>query len=262
MSEPNRPDDPYSRAEYRRLIAWTARIEREGPFLRSLLAAAPDRSVIDLGCGTGEHVAYFAQEGARAVGLDQSESMIEAAKEHEADGNGRFVLGDALEAASVLPDEAPFGLALCLGNMLPHIQEDDELERFIAQVAAVLAPRGLFLLQILNYTRIREGKIRHLPVNFREGDGDEEIVFLRLMKTLPEGRLLFFPTTLTLDADAEEPVAVKMTRRVPLRAWTDEDLVPRFQAAGFDVTLHGTMQGDTYHALESNDLILVAQWAR
>ena len=31
-----RPDDPYSRAQYRKLIAWGKRIEREGPFLASL----------------------------------------------------------------------------------------------------------------------------------------------------------------------------------------------------------------------------------
>jgi glycine/sarcosine N-methyltransferase len=254
----NRPDDPYARSEYRRLIAWEARIEREGPFLRGLLAAAPDRSVVDLGCGTGEHVAFFAREGARAVGLDRSEAMIEAARDHEARGEGRFVLGDALEAASVLADEPPFGLALCLGNMLPHLQEDEDLERFLAQVSFLLAPGGIFLLQILNYTRIREGAVRALPVNVREGEGGEEIVFLRLMKPQPDGRILFFPTTLTLDAESEEPVAVATTRRVPLRAWTDADLCPRFEAAGMAFTLYGTMQGAPYDAQTSNDLVLTA----
>ena len=65
---PHRPDDPYSRVNYRRLIAWEPRITREAPFLLSLLDRAPDRSVIDLGCGTGEHVAFFADADVRAVG--------------------------------------------------------------------------------------------------------------------------------------------------------------------------------------------------
>jgi SAM-dependent methyltransferase len=257
-TEPHRPDDPYSRTQYRKLIAWEKRIEREGPFLLRLLGEAPDRSVVDLGCGTGEHVAFFAQQGARAVGLDRSESMIESAREHEARGHGRFVEGDALDAAAVLGEEPPFGLALCLGNMLPHVQEDADLDRLLIQVARLLAPGGHFLLQILNYVRLLEGGVRHLPVNIREGEGDEEIVFLRLMKAQPEGRMLFFPTTLTLHADAEEPVAVKTTRRVPLRAWTLRDLEPRFEAASLGLRRFGNMQGGAYDPQASMDLVLVA----
>ena len=45
--EPRGPGDPYSRVEYRRVIAWDRRIAREGPFLRRLLQSAPDRSVLD-----------------------------------------------------------------------------------------------------------------------------------------------------------------------------------------------------------------------
>lgn len=257
-TEAPRPDDPYSRTQYRKLIAWEKRIEREGPFLLRLLGEAPERSVLDIGCGTGEHVAFFAQQGVRAVGLDRSESMLESAREHEARGHGRFVEGDALEAAAVLSDEPPFGLALCLGNMLPHVQEDEDLERFVIQVARVLAPGGLFLMQIVNYVRLLEGGIRHLPVNVRAGEGDEEIVFLRLLKAQPEGRVLFFPTTLTLNADAEEPVAVKTTRRVPLRAWTLADLEPRFEAAGLHLRRFGNMEGGAFDPQASSDLVLVA----
>ena len=86
--DPNRPDDQYSRVNYRRLIAWDTRIKREAPFLLALLDRAPERSVIDLGCGTGEHVAFFADTGVRAVGLDCSEAMISAARDHERLGSG------------------------------------------------------------------------------------------------------------------------------------------------------------------------------
>ena len=251
------PGDPYSRVEYRRVIAWDRRIAREGPFLRRLLDGAPDRSVLDLGCGTGEHVAFFAGRGARAVGLDRSEKMIEAAREHEARGLGRFVLGEAADAGTLLADEAPFGLAICLGNMLPHLLDEKALNAFVVAVRERLAPGGRFLIQLLNYDRIVDTPIRTLPVNVREGDDGREIVFVRVMKPLPDNRLLFFPTTLELDSDAEEPISVKSTRRVELRAWREGELSTHLEAQGFRVTRYGDMTGGPFERMQSSDTVLV-----
>lgn len=255
--EPRGPGDPYSRVEYRRVIAWDRRIAREGPFLRRLLDAAPDRSVLDLGCGTGEHVAFFAGRGARAVGLDRSEKMIEAAKEHEARGQGRFVLGEAADAAALLADEPPFGLVICLGNMLPHLQDERALEAFLAVVRAQLLPAGRVLLQLLNYDRIVDLPVRTLPVNVRAGEDGREIVFVRVMQPLPENRLAFFPTTLELDPTADEPVRVKSTRRVDLRAWRADELSVRLEQHGFHVTRYGDMTGGPFERMQSSDTVLV-----
>ncbi|MFV1960166.1 MAG: class I SAM-dependent methyltransferase, partial [Planctomycetota bacterium] len=191
-----RPDDPYARAQYRRLIAWERRIGREGPWLEELLAGAPERSVLDLGCGTGEHTAFFAARGARAVGVDASPSMIEAARTYEGEGGPRFVLGDIREVERLLAGGAPFGLALVLGHVLPHLTEDADLDRFLDAVRACLLPGGLLLHQLLNYARIRARGERHLPLNVREGEAGRWIVFLRLLECLDRDHILFLPTTL------------------------------------------------------------------
>ena len=256
--DPPRPDDQYSRVNYRRLIAWEKRIAREAPFLLSLRDRAPERSVIDVGCGTGEHVAFFAAADMRAVGLDRSESMIRAARDHEEAGKGRFVLGDAIEARAALGDEPSFGLAICLGNMLPHMAEYADLARFLASLHDILLPGGLLLIQILNYEGILATGKRHLPVNLRPGDDGKEIVFLRLMSPAEDGRVLFFPATLELDPHAEAPLTVTMSRRVELRAWTRADLVPALAAAGFDVAFHGDMTGGEFVREDSPDLVVVA----
>jgi SAM-dependent methyltransferase len=252
-------DDPYARVDYRRLIAWGPRIEREGPFLLRLLGAAPDPSVLDAGCGTGEHTAFFAGRGCRAVGLDRSEAMLAKAREHEAAGAARFVLGDVLDARTALADEAPFGLAVCLGNMLPHLHDVGELERFVRSMASVLLPDGILLVQLLNYRRILDQEIRHLPLNFRPGEGQEEVVFLRLMRPGPDGTLSFFPTSLVLDPEAQEPVKVTQTRRVDLRPWTVEDLEPVMRGEGFVPAWHGDMAGGPYDPQGSADLVVVAR---
>src|SRR5262245_19097627 len=110
------PRDPFSRANYRSLIAWPARIQREAPFLARALADLPDRSVADLGCGTGEHSRHLASQGFRVAGLDLSESMIADAVEPSPPPNLTFRLGDLREADQVLG--SGFGAALILGNTL------------------------------------------------------------------------------------------------------------------------------------------------
>ena len=256
--DPDCPNNPYSRVNYRRLIAWQTRITREAPFLLSLCDRTPERSVIDVGCGTGEHVAFFAAADVRAVGLDRSESMIRAAKDHEEAGKGRFVLGDAMEARAALGDEPPFGLATCLGNMLPHIAEDADLARFLASLHEVLLTGGLLVIQLLNYEGILATGKRYLPVNVRPGDDGKEIVFLRLMSPAEHGRVLFFPATLELDPDAEEPLTVTMSRRVELRAWTRDDVAPALTTAGFEAIFLGDMAGGEFVPEDSPDLVVVA----
>ncbi|MDH3224662.1 MAG: class I SAM-dependent methyltransferase [Gemmatimonadota bacterium] len=257
-TSPTPGGDPYSRTEYRRLIAWTPRIEREAPWLMEVLAEAPDRSVLDIGPGTGEHTAFFADQGARAVGLDASPSMIESAKEYEAQGRGRFILGDAREADRVLEDEPPFGMAICLGNVLPHLTGDEDLEALFGAMNRVLLPGGKLLIQILNYDRILSQGLRHLPLNFRSDADDGEIVFLRLMTPADDGRILFFPTTLRLDPTSEEPVSVSGSKRVELRAWNASEVSGALDRAGFAVTLHGDMQGGAFDVSSSPDLVVLA----
>lgn len=258
MSE--RADDPYRRFSYRRLIAWPERIARERPFLEREVERAPRPSLVDLGCGTGEHAALFASLGVETTGVDRSEEMLAKAREHEGRHppyGPRFVLGDFAELEGLF--EESFGAAICLGNVLPHIG-DNELDRCLEAWAARLMPGGRLILQLLNYERIFERDVRHLPVNFRDDpESGGEIVFLRLMRRLDDAHVLFCPTTLRLSPESENPVEVHATRRVVLRAWRRPELEKRLAAAGFRVeAVYGDMTGGDYRRLESSDLVVVA----
>ena len=263
----SRVDSPYSRLNYRRLIAWHKRIEREWPFLKAAVDGSPARSVIDLGCGTGEHMRHLASQGYRAVGIDRSKEQIESARDYEGEFGQcgpTFVLGDMSETTHHVAER--FGLALCLGNVLPHL-EDADLARVLAETAKVLLPGGRLLLQILNYERLLGQGIRHLPVNFRDDPaGAGEIVFLRLLHRDGDGddagddrHILFYPTTLTLRPGSDRPVEIETTKEVRLRAWRREELVPLLSAAGFEIrSTHGDMVGGPYEPERSSDLVLLA----
>ncbi|HYU33680.1 MAG TPA: class I SAM-dependent methyltransferase [Thermoanaerobaculia bacterium] len=249
-------DDPYSRVEYRRLIAWPQRIEREWPFLERVLATAPSRRVLDLGCGTGEHSRRLAAEGFEAVGVDASESMLEKAREEPLPENLRFVVGDMRDLGRSV--EGSFGGALCLGNALPHLLTDDDLRRFATGLREHLLPGAPLILQILNYDRIFAGNERSLPLNFRS-DPEGEIVFLRLMTPQPDGTVLFYPTTLHLRPGHEPAVEVRHTREVHLRGWRREEVEAALERAGFsEREAFNGFDGGAWEAT-SRDLLLVAR---
>ncbi len=255
-------NDPYSRLEYRRLIAWPKRIQREWPLLEEALTGDRTTSgalgrVLDLGCGTGEHARFLVDQGFEVVGVDASASMIEKATETPPTSGLRFLHGDVAELEELT--EGRFDGAICLGNTLPHIRTDEALGSFLRGLRRRLAPGASWIVQLLNYERIVAREERHLPLNFRPHE-DGESVFLRLMQVEDDGRVLFFPTTLRFRPDADPPVTVAASKRVELRGWRLAELEAAFDDAGFgERRLYGSFEKRAFEALESRDLVMVSK---
>jgi glycine/sarcosine N-methyltransferase len=249
--------DPYSRVDYRRLVAWPERIRREWPFLETVLASGPSRRILDLGSGTGEHARFLAAQGFQVVGIDRSESMLASAREEPVPENLQFVLGSITEVARLT--EGQFGAAICLGNTLPHLVTDAELADMLSGLRARLAAGAPLLLQVLNYERIFSRRERHLPLNFRPDD-EGEIVFLRLLEPQDDGTVLFFPSTLRLRPDHDPPLELVSSKRVHLRGWRPSEVEAAMEAAGFgERRLYGDFEGNPLDPAESRDLIVVAR---
>lgn len=249
--------DPYSRIDYRRLIAWPERIRREAPFLEEVLGRGPDRRLLDLGCGTGEHSRYLASQGFEVVGVDRSESMLAKAEEAGSEPRVRFVRGDLKDLGSLV--EGSFDGAISLGNTLPHLSDRGELDAFLVGLRAHLRQGAPFLLQILNYTRFEATGERNLPLSFRPGD-DGEIVFLRLVELREDGTVLFVPSTLRYRPEADPPLELVRARRVVLRGWRRAELEEALGAAGFrNRKALGSYAGEPFEEEASRDLVLISR---
>lgn len=256
-----KPEDAYGQIRYRKLIAWPERIRREAPLLERVLGTAPVNTVLDLGCGTGEHSRFLRSLGFGVTGVDASEAQIRAAGETdpgESDaGRVKYVRGDLAAIGELVPPG--YGGAICLGNTLPHLKEPGILQRFFGGLASRLAPGAPFLLQLLNYDRILDRGERTFPLTLRPGEAPgEDLVFLRLMTPRPDGSLSFTPATLRYHPGAEPPLELVSAQNVELRGWRRSELEEPLRAAGFEVReVFGTMTGDPWHA-GSSDLV---QWA-
>jgi SAM-dependent methyltransferase len=129
---------------------WTA------PFIRPLLQAGC-RTVLDLGCGTGNEVLRLTQAGFQVTGLDYSKVGIHRASS-KADSKATFVVADMAQSL-------PFGRATfdaVMSNVAAHMFSDRITRALFAEVRRVLGPQGLFLFH-LNALEDRRFRARRKP---------------------------------------------------------------------------------------------------
>jgi tRNA (cmo5U34)-methyltransferase len=99
-------------------------------------------SVLDLGTGTGETLAAVLEQhpGASAVGLDQNEAMLGAARERLTGVPLALRVANLTDPLPV----GPFDLAVS-GLAIHHLEGTDKADLF-ARIAGVLRPGGRFVL--------------------------------------------------------------------------------------------------------------------
>lgn len=115
--------------------------------LVELLAPCAGERILDLGCGTGQLTAQIAMAGSEVVGMDQSPTMIEEARNRYPQLS--FDLGDAHDFQYSVPFDAVFS------NAVFHwIQEPEKAVQCVSQA---LNPDGRFVIEFGG-----KGNVRHL----------------------------------------------------------------------------------------------------
>jgi SAM-dependent methyltransferase len=114
------------------------RFHRDG-FLA--LLPAPGRLTLDIGCGEGRVSRDLRELGHRVVGVDQSPSMIAAAR--DADPEGEYVEADS----AALPfEDGSADLAIAFMSLM----DMDDMPAGVRELARVLEPGGLFVASIVH----------------------------------------------------------------------------------------------------------------
>jgi SAM-dependent methyltransferase len=241
-------------ADYDRFVDWQARLAHELPAFERLFEEQGVRRVLDAACGTGHHAIALARRGYRAAGADLSAQMIAQARRNaaEADAPVEWAVAGLGELAAAF--EGQFDAALCLGNSLPHLLTQEAVAAALADLAALLQPGGLLVVQNRNYDRVWLRRERFMPPTAHR-HGDEEIIFFRFMD--------FHPETMTFNMARLWRTTNGWDFRVDateLRPVFRDELEIALQEAGFRTAgFYGDYGFSPFDAEISADLVAVAR---
>ena len=99
--------------------------------------------VLDIGCGQGEVVAWFAQRGFGGIGVDIARSAIQRARELNASVSSTLEF-QTLDICAAVPSGGPFSIIVDRGCF--HRVSRDDIPNYARNVAAACTPNARFLL--------------------------------------------------------------------------------------------------------------------
>jgi len=126
-------------------------------------------SAVDVACGTGLYALALARLGLRVVGSDVSGAMLaQARRSARREGlDVQWVLSPMQELARHVAGE--FDAVLCMGNSIPHLLEQADLEAALRGFGRLVRPGGVVVIQLLNYSRVVERGERIVGIQ-RQGE--------------------------------------------------------------------------------------------
>ncbi len=140
------------------------------------------KSVLDLACGTCAHSIELAKHGYNIAVLDKSGHMLAFARE--------LFAAEGLAANFYEADMARFKLgmtsdsAICMGNSLAYLLDDDMILSHLSSVAAALRPGGLYIVDMDNHDYWSRRMSDGVLINKWEASRGSTSVHVELCKTM------------------------------------------------------------------------------
>ncbi len=222
---------------YDEMTSAPERKNRISSFVETFYQRYRPKTILDAACGTGSYTIAWANRGIQAVGVDISEKMLDQARQITALANPRpkFIQTPIQNLTDHL--NTPFDAIFCLGNSLPYLLTDQDLNASLTALRTLLNPHAPLLIQFINYPPLIEKNQRVLAVNRR--DNVEYIRFYDFLDNLINFNLL------RIDWQTDQPQHQLHT--TPMRPYSPEQIIKALMNHGFtQVSLHGSLDFEPF----------------
>jgi SAM-dependent methyltransferase len=250
---------------YRRLAAELA--EQEGD---------ASLRILELGCGSGRLLVPLARDGHRVCGVDRSAAMLKACKSRLSKLNARtrarvHILQGDFRSLPLAAEEDPsrpgetgrFPLVICPFNGFMHLYTTEDVERCLAEVRRLLAPGGIFALDVVNPDPVwlaRNPTRRFARTPFRHPTTGERLVYSTSHAYEPATQVAWIRLYYEPDPRAPSP-SMSPSRIVTLahRLFFPAELDALLHYNGFEVLCHaGGFPAETAGVLDGEPLSIVS----
>ncbi len=208
-------------------------------------AGKPPKEILDVACGSGGYSKSLSDRGYSITAIDLDEKMVQSLKEKDKKINSRV-----LNMLNINDLSGTFDLIFCIGNSLVHLNSPDEIKLFLKSCKNKLKPDGKLILQIVNYDRILEKRIKSLPNIKNE---EKKLTFERYYSYSPDQHKVDFRTILTVNDEVLE-------NHVSLYPVKSAELKELLEASGFiKAELYGSFNKEKFDAMESFSLVIISE---
>ncbi|MDA3899243.1 MAG: class I SAM-dependent methyltransferase [Spirochaetes bacterium] len=132
-------------------------ISNDVGLIKQLLPRNSKSRILDLGCGTGEHLGLLAKEGFVCHGIDNSVEMIRHAKKRNGI-NIKYELGSMND----FDHYQEFDMVICLFGSFNYMLTNQDIDQVMYNTFRSLKPGGLAIFEIWNAYPLH--KIEHRPL--------------------------------------------------------------------------------------------------
>jgi len=194
-------------------------------------------SLLDIGCGTGEHCLRFSKLGYSVTGLDQSPAVLEIAKQKARTNHQdiSFILDDARNFSLA----TKFKAIVCLFHVTSYLTSNEDLTKFFSTVAKHLSNDGVFIFDCWYGPGVLSSKPE---TQYKQHPHDSLTIHrIKVPRLMEESNMVEVRHTIFAVNDAEKKVEYPFTETHQLRYFFYPELELLLTQAGLEIVKWGNM---------------------
>lgn len=226
-------------------------IQKDIALIKELISEIDNPGILDIGCGTGEHINLLSKTGCKCTGLDNSREMLSIARKRFPE-NIHFLQADMLNFDFF----EEFDMVMSLFGSFNYIIDDEDVESVLWNTWRALKSGGIGLFEIWNsfpVRQIRKKEVDHISTTDYSDITIKRERGFRLLNN-PSKTIVEVNYVYNIDSLTGKKI---LTDRHLMRTWSINEIEALLAKNGLNLKNYYADTGKSEFVETSNKLIIV-----